>query len=347
MSRIAHLVGSIPLDSAEEAMTEALERLGPNLRWLPDGETGERTNWIIHIVESFRRHPDLELTSEGKWSDYDDTPRFAIRKGHTLTGDSLDFGHAADFEQSYPAFLKLREQAGHDDLAFQLGLPGDFDMALFTLGPLGAFQHRKPFTEATLRTIRTVHASAGDDVVFQIEVPAELVFVAKMPPPLQPAMAALLARGITGLAAQSPQGARFGVHLCLGDMNHRALGRMSDVSPLVHLTNAIAKAWPAERRLEYIHAPFAAAIEPPPNRRGFYAPLTKLKLPAEVAFIAGFAHEDQPLVAQQALRDHLDQLLGRPVGIATACGLGRREREPALAAMDRCAALLHAVAPPA
>ena len=340
MTRTAHLVGSIPLDSAEEAMTAALERMGPNLRSLPDGETGERTNWIIHIVESFRRHPDLELKSEGAWTDYSDIPRFAIRKGATLTGESLDFGHTADFDANSPTFLKLREQHGLKDVAYQLGLPGDFDMALFTLGPLAAFQHRRPFTEATLRTIRAVYERAGDDVVFQLEVPAELVFVAKMPAPLQSAMAAYLARGITRLVEQAPEGARFGVHLCLGDMNHRALGTMSDVSPLVHLTNAIAASWPHGRRLEFIHAPLAAAIEPPPNRRRFYAPLAKLRLPADVDFIAGFAHEDQPISAQLTLRDHLDGLLGRPVGVATACGLGRRERQPALAALDRTAALV-------
>src|SRR5687767_1239901 len=136
MSRIAHLVGSIPLESAEAAMTAALDRMGPSLRWLPDGETGERTNWIIHIVESLRQHPDLEIKREGDWSDYDATPVFAIRSGHTLTGDSLDFGHVAPFEQHYPVFTKLREQHGLDGLAYQVGIPGDFDMALFTLGPL-------------------------------------------------------------------------------------------------------------------------------------------------------------------------------------------------------------------
>ena len=340
MTRRAHLVGSIPLESAEAAMTAALDRTGPALQSLPDGETGERRNWIIHIIESFRRHPDLELVREGGWTDYSDIPAFRVRKGHTLTGDSLDFGHVADFEHSYPVFRKLREQRGLDGLVFQLGLPGDFDMALFTLGPARALRHRRAFTEATLRTIRTVHAQAGRDVIFQIEVPAELVFVAKAPAAAQRAVAALMARGIAGLAQRSPEGARFGVHLCLGDMNHRALGRMRDVSPLVHLTNAIAAAWPSGRPLDYVHAPFAAAEEPPPNRRGFYRPLERLRLGSGVEFIAGFVHEDQALSAQRALRDHLDELVGRQVGIATACGLGRREPASALAAMDRMAALL-------
>ncbi|MPZ72239.1 MAG: hypothetical protein GEU74_03275 [Nitriliruptorales bacterium] len=339
MDRLAHLVGSIPLNSAEEAMTAALDRLGPRLRWVPDGETGERRDWIIHIIESFRAHPDLELKRDGSWSDYDDTPVFRVRRGHSLTGDSLDFGHVAAFERNYAIFRQLREQRRRDDLAYQVGLPGDFDLALFTLGPVGALRHRRAFTEATLATIRRIHERAGDDVVFQIEVPAELVFVARMPPPAQGPMAALLARGITGLVADAPAGAHFGVHLCLGDMNHRALGRMRDVTPLVLLCNAIVSAWPARRPLEFVHAPFAAAIEPPPNSRRFYAPLRRLELPPDVEFVAGFVHEDQSLDAQRALRDHLDGLLGRRVAVATACGLGRREPAPALATMERAAAL--------
>lgn len=335
MSRFAHLVGSIPLGSAEEAMAAALERLGTHVRWLPDGETGERQDWVVHIIDSFRRHADLELVREGGWSDYDDIPRFRVRRGRALSAESLDFGYVAAFEQNFPTFLELRRRYGRVDIAFQLGIPGDFDLALFTLGPAGAFRHRAAFADATVAAIRTVHEQAGDEVVFQIEVPAELVFVAKTPPPARRPMAAYLARGITTLAAAAPHGARFGVHLCLGDMHHRALGRMRDVSPLVDLANEIAASWPAGRPLEFVHAPFAAAVEPPPNQRRFYDPLRALRLPPGTEFIAGFVHEAHSLRAQQALRDHLDALVGEPVAVATACGLGRRAAEPALATMER------------
>jgi hypothetical protein len=52
---------------------------------------------------------------------------------------------------------------------------------------------------------------------------------------------------VVTLAAAAPAGARFGVHLCLGDMNHKAYGRMTDAAPLVQLANAIAARWPAGR----------------------------------------------------------------------------------------------------
>lgn len=335
----AHLVGSLPGDTAETAMRTALERLGPHLRWLPDGETGPRRDWIVHVIDSFRAHPDLELRREGQWTDYDDIPVFRLRDGHTLSAASLELGYASWFEDSFPIFQRLRIEYDRPDLIFQVGVPSDLDMALFTFGPSGPFRHRAPFREATLAEITAIHRQAGDDVVFQIEMPAELVFAARMPPPAQPAMAAYLAHGITRLVAAAPEGARFGIHLCLGDMHHRALGRMSDVRPLVHLANAIDKRWPAGRRLEFVHAPLAAAAEPPPNRLAFYQPLTKLRLDPAVAFIAGFVHEQLSLDANRALHARLHELLHRPVGVATSCGLGRRERDAALETMDLTAAL--------
>ena len=212
-------------------------------------------------------------------------------------------------------------------------------MALFTLGPLGAFRHRAAFREATVREIREIFRRGGRDVVFQIEVPAELVFVARMPAPLQRAMASFLARGVARLAREAPAGARFGIHLCLGDMNHRALGNMTDATPVVLLANAIVKAWPSGRPLEFVHAPFAAAQKVPRTDPAWYAPLTRLKLPGTTRFVAGFAHEDQDLEEQRRLRALIERNAGREVDVSTSCGLGRRTRPAALAALERTAAL--------
>jgi hypothetical protein len=55
------LVGSIPADGAEEAMALALRQVGPHLRQLPDGETGDRDRWVVGIVNSLRSHPDLKV----------------------------------------------------------------------------------------------------------------------------------------------------------------------------------------------------------------------------------------------------------------------------------------------
>jgi hypothetical protein len=334
--RDAHLVGSFPAPDARAAMRLALDVLGDRLQVLPDGETGERHHWIIHIVEGLRQHPDLEVKRDGKWSDYDDLLVFKVRRGRRLTGDTLDFGHVAAFRESYPAYRQLR---GPAQTGFQVGVPGDFDMALFVLGPVGALRNRRPFTDATIAEIRAIHAEAGSDVVFQIEIPAELVMVARMPPLLRRLAARMMGRGVANLARRAPDGARFGLHLCLGDMNHRALGRLSDTRPLVALTNAIVNAWPDNRPLEFVHTPFAAAEQPPPTDPRWYLPLRGLRLPAGTRFIAGIAHEDQDLTVQRDLIRMIDQLTGRSVGIATTCGLGRRTPEAAARALDRVAEL--------
>lgn len=337
--RSAHLVGSLPGESAEEAMCQALNRLAPLLHSLPDGETGDRRNWIISIIEALREHPDLELVRDGDWSDYDRTPRFRVRKGHRLYGAALDFGHVAAAEASLPIFDRLTAGVGRDDVVFQVGTPGDLDMALFTVGPGAALRHRRAFTEATLTEIRRVHELCAGEVVFQIEVPAELVLLARAPAAAQPALARLLGGQIAALASGGAPGTRFGIHLCLGDMNHKAFGRMRDAAPLVQLANAIARAWPPARRLEFVHAPLAAADDPPPLNESFYSPLAGLRLPAQCRFVAGIAHEDQPLAQQQWVRSMVDGLTGRTVDISTSCGLGRRTPDAALAALDRIAEL--------
>jgi len=197
------------------------------------------------------------------------------------------------------------------------------------------------FTDATLSEIRAIHAKAGSSVVFQLELPVELVFVAKMPRPLRSAMAACLARGVHRLARRCPPGARFGVHLCLGDLGNKALGHLRDTGPLVALTNAIVRGWPLDRPLEYVHAPFAAGDEPAPADPAFYEPLSALRLPADVRFVAGFVHERSSSDEQRRILRVIEDQLGRRVDVATACGLGRRTVTAAAATMDRAAELVH------
>jgi hypothetical protein len=320
-------------------MELAVSELGPTLDMLPDGETGERLNWVQKIIEGMRENPDVELVHEGDWSEYDKLPRFRVKRGHRLRPESIDLGYARFFRESFPLFEELTAAQGLTGIPFQVGIPSDFDLALFTFGPRGALRHRRVFTEATVREIGEIHAEAGDRAVFQIEVPAELVFVARMPTPVQPLVARYMAGIVTRLAAGSPTRARFGIHLCLGDMNHRALMSMRDTAPVVRLANAIARRWPDGRTLEFMHAPFAAAVEPPSTEPGWYQPLERLRLPERTRFIAGFAHDLQTLDDQRQIQATIDRVLGKPADVAASCGLGRRTPEEAIAVMRRTAEL--------
>lgn len=329
MPRLMHFVGSVPLRDPDEAMRSMLRWAGPHVRSIPDGETGDRGDWIVHIINSFREHPDFVLTRDGDFSSFDDIPRFRVKGGRKLSAENLDFGHGEYALASLSHFQDLRTEFKLPDLAFQVGIPGDLDLALFTFGPVGAFRYRGVFREVLGREIRDVHATAGQDVLFQLELPVELVFVTKMPAPLRSAMAAFLAGGVIRLVREAPAGARFGVHLCLGDLNHERLGKLTDLRPVVSFANVLARQWPAERALEYIHMPFTGGVDPIPLHQDFYRPLHHLKLPAGTRLVAGLVQETSSAADLRTALSLTEEAYGGPTDVAATCGLGRRAPEMA------------------
>jgi hypothetical protein len=333
------LVGSIPAADAEEAMTKALTEIGPHLRCLPDGETGERGTWIACMIENLRANPALRVRREGGMTNYQDMLNFAVRRGQTLRAGSMDFGIAAAYQASWPVFAKLRAEHQLPGLSFQVGIPGDLDMSLFSMGLTGPFRYRRPFAEALASQVAKIHAESGDQVLFQLEVPAELIFMTRAPGPVRPPLARWLGGVVAGLAARAPAGARFGVHLCLGDLGHQALGRLGDTGPLVLLANAIAARWPSSRPLEYVHAPLAAGIDPPPADPAFYRPLERLELPDRTRFVAGLLHEGRETDELRPILALVESALGREADVAAACGLGRRDPAAAEKTMRQGAAL--------
>lgn len=332
------LVGSLPGDTAEQAMRGVLDRLPTPLIALPDGETGERNRWVVKTILGFRDHPDLEVAKDGDWGGYDKQLNFRVRKGHTFTGENLDLGYAKEYRASRPIFDKLATEYGREGLSFQVGIPGDLDLALFSMGPTRMLQTRAAFRDATIRDITAIHNESGGDVVFQLEVPAETVFVVKAGPAGR-AVAAWMARGIRRLVAAAPVNTRFGVHFCLGDLEHKALESTKDATPLVTIANAVSKVWPAGRRLDYVHLPLAAGDQPPSLRADSYRPLSRLRLPVGTRFVAGFLHEGRTIEDQRTILGIIDKLVGHQVDVAASCGLGRRSVEAAHETMAQGAAL--------
>ena len=337
--RDAHLVGSLPGETPAEAMRTALEILGPRLRSLPDGETGERRNWVISIIESLRDHRDLQLKKTGDWSDYDKIPVLQVRRGHTLYGANLDFGHVAAVSESYPAFREVTAAAGRPDLVFQEGVPGDFDLAMFTLGPAGALRQRRAFTEATLTEIRQVGAITGAGH----PVPDRGTGRARAA--RQGAAAGTSGAGEGPGAAHDRPGRRLGAgHALRGAPvpgRHEQQGlrhderRQSARAAVQRHRRGLA----ADRPLDLIHAPFAAADHPATTDPSFYEPLQTLVVPVGTRFAAGFAHESQSLDDQRTIRGVIEGHLGGEVAIAAACGLGRRTPEDGRAVLERMAEL--------
>ncbi|HSJ33628.1 MAG TPA: hypothetical protein VLB85_01050 [Acidimicrobiia bacterium] len=332
--RSVHLVGTVPAADAAAAFELFASTLDGHLpRWIPDGETGDRLDWVLRIVEDLRRHPDLELAREGDWSDYDTTPYFKVRRGHRF--ETLDLDYSRYFAESWPAFEEFRRERT-DAPGLQIGIPSHVDLALIAFGfkPAAALAHLAPFRDATVREITKIDDRAGDNVVFQLEIPIPLILLTRVPARLRSVVARVLAAELVKVVRRSPGGTRFGIHLCYGDMNHKAMGDPEDSAPLVQLSNAVVRAWPTSQRLEFVHAPFARGQKPPPLDVDFYAPLANLRLPHGMMFAAGIIHEELELDDLRMLRDRIEGLVGRPVDVGAACGLGRRDAEKAKANLE-------------
>ena len=342
-TRKVHLVGTIPADNTHDALRLVLDTVGDSVGdRLPDGETGDRGNWIGRLIESLRLHPDLELVREGDWSDYESTPAFKVRSGHRFEAVELDYYKA--FEESWPEFQKARVELGRPDLSFQVGIPGPIDIAFAAFGfnPISGFRYSRPFEDAAIAQISRIHEQAGSEVVYQIEIPIELEIAIRMPSPIRGLGVRWLARRILRVVERAPEGTRWGFHICVGDMNNEAFSKLSDSKPSVLLANALVDQFPAGRKLEFVHMPFAHGSIPPTSEEAFYEPLTELSLPDDVRFIAGFVHERQDLATQQGIRELIEDRIGHPVDVAAACGLGRRDLAQAEANLELCRRLVEA-----
>ena len=110
------LVGSIPAPDTHEAVKLALTELGPTLMCIPDGETGPRSQWVASIIAELRNHPAVVRQKDGRWSDYNDRPRYRVRRGATLDPDLLRLGYDTALQQSRPVLdgLVARLASGDD-----------------------------------------------------------------------------------------------------------------------------------------------------------------------------------------------------------------------------------------
>src|SRR5262249_6649681 len=111
--RNVHLVGSVPLGNAHDVFVALSTALGPRLRRIPDGETGERSDWIAHLEPIFAEHPALEKSDEvfRLHASAPGRTRYRLRPG--VKAKDVTFGnrfYADTALRSYEVFARLRER---------------------------------------------------------------------------------------------------------------------------------------------------------------------------------------------------------------------------------------------
>ena len=346
------LVGSLPYQDEASAMARAVELIQDRLIALPDGEVGERSErfpngdrsaWIVGLIERLKADTELfDVVNPGQTNelglpgDFKSLARLRPVVKPDELGQRLYLGYDQFALGSWPHLQQLRETAGNRGLRLQVGFPSALDAAFIMLGPKRVLRYYPAYAAAMARESETIVRELGaENLLFQVEAPAEVLMAHKLPKPLT----RLTVRPVLNLVRQLDPQVPIGIHLCYGDLNNEAAIAPKGFGRLVHFTQQLVNRWPSSHSLAYVHLPFAAGTSPPPTNAKAYHPLRDLKLPPDTRLVAGFVHEQMSTQEQTELLRVIEEARGGPVDVATACGLGRRPTETADQLLQRCAVL--------
>jgi len=321
------LVGSVPLESAREVFTTCATALGRHLGAIPDGEVGPRKTWIqCQALLVFNGHPDIETitrpnTPDGLARAYEDNWAFRLKPGIEMI-DFPDLHYARWAIESYAVFRELRDRGGiPTGMRFQVSLPtplGGF--ATFFPTPRDRELVSPAYEAAMLREVAKICAHIPqDDLAIQWDVCVEILEVVTGVAAMPGDPFARAAAQFERISRAIPSGIALGFHFCYGDLAHRHLVEPDTLALSVRMANLAIDH--AGRRVDWVHLPVPIAR----HDDAYFAPLRDLKHSNSKVFL-GLVHLQDgvggSLARAQTARRHLTHF-----GIATECGLGRRQPE--------------------
>jgi len=326
--RHVHLVGSVPLSDAREVFSTVSDALGPRLKRIPDGETGDRSDWITWLEPAFANNPALEKSDELFRIHATGTARirYRLKPGKTardVTFDSLFYADVA--KQSYSKFAALK-RAGKiaSNVRFQIDLvPAHSVIWLFLQDDL--HQPLDPvFNEALKREIDKIAAGLPhDQIAIQFDVASAVFARLQRNEPNaygqnRAEMLVSFSRILTDLAEHVPSDIELLFHFCYGDSNHKHVIEPNDMGDVVDVANRLST--DIKRPVNLIHMPV------PRDRSddGYFAPLTRLRLRPETELSLGLVHYTDG-VAGTRRRQMTAERYAKGFSIATECGFGRRD----------------------
>ena len=311
------LVGSVPLGSAEEVFAACARALAGQVKRVPDGETGPRTNWIAWQRALLGANPALrQLPAAGPF------PVFVLNPEHRGPVTFGPLGYAKAALESYAVFRRLREQgrlpAG---LRFQVSLPTPLAVIAQYIEASAQSAVEPPYGERLLAEAREiVSAIPHGELAVQWDVAVEFAVLEGIRRVhFQPVYEGVIER-LRMLRAAIPGDIEMGFHLCYGDSGGKHFKEPADTSLLAKIANAISEGSP--RTIQWIHMP----VPKERDDSAYFAPLRTLKLRPETRLFLGLVHPGDGLEGTRR-RIAMAERFVKDFGIATECGFGRRPPE--------------------
>jgi hypothetical protein len=336
-----HFVGSVPLESAPAVMESLAAGFPDGLTRIPDGETGERTNWIVYQEDVIRRIPGFELvagTQDARSASMTRPQRGQFRLDPTSKVDAGSFGplgYASAAIASYRDFERLREQGRVPAKArYMVALPSPYNIISFSIHPDSQAAVEPAYEARLLAELDEILAAVPHErLSLQWDCAHDMqAFDGARKAWFAPAREGIIER-LVRLGNRIPEGAELGYHLCYGNYGGRHFVEPQSTAAMVELSNGIIGG--LTRKLDFLHMP--VPIERDDD--AYFAPLRQLALPEGCELFLGLIHDRDGLAGTMrrhaTARRHLDSF-----GIATECGFGRRPPEdvPMLLELHRAAA---------
>jgi hypothetical protein len=343
------LVGSIPLDTAEQVFRDFGKPLAASLHSMPDGEVGPRKHWISRIhYEVLAGHPELETVrypapengvERRNPRNAADSYLFKVKPGvdRVRFGDpGWRIGYARDAISSYFVFKTLRQQDElPKNLRFQVSL-ASVNSAL----PPRVFPDRadlakvRPgFTEALAAEVdNIVKHIPNEDLAIQWDCATEVQDCYGAVPGFSADDA--IERNTAQfnvLSARIPETVALGYHFCFGTLGGWPRFAPADLSRTVALANAVIEA--SGRRVDWIHIPILPNVG-----EDFFSALKHLQ-PRGARVYLGVVHNMDGFKERVAFaRKYLPSF-----GLAGYCGFGRLSPAQVPAVLDEHRAAISAV----
>lgn len=331
-----YLTGSVNRPTVADTFRFVGSRLQPGVTRVPDGEPGERANWVITQADHFFKNPSLELVpGDGRLQ------RDLVRLRDGVDPASVSFPeqrYAADAAASFAEFRAAKD-AGTlaADSRFQVSIPTPFNTLNFFATLDSQLQLLPAYEARTREALEAIQAGIPhDELSIQFDLPTELATVEgwfENPFPDHESIYASVAR----LASWVEDDVDLTFHLCYGDSKFGASPFMGtppdpdndpggrhilppDASTIVAVANGLSRH--VERRIDAIQAATVRSW----TRAAHWQPLSALALEPETEFHLGLVHTEDGIEGAQRRIALAGQFLDR-FGLSTECGLGRHSPE--------------------
>ena len=321
--RSIHLVGTVPLDSTEAVFDVLADTIAPDMRRIPDGETGPRSYWVSSQARVLHDDPKFEPAGHdwapGKPMPEAEPPMYRPRRGVDPASISVpSFGYGDFARESYAVF-KEAQRCGRlpAEARFQVGLP----TPLGFYSAIVAYDCQEALADAFSRRMTqeledVLAVVPHDELAIQWDSPLEIYIWEGIRPTHHENPREWVLEELTRLGNLVPQPVELGYHLCYGDYQGKHGVEPADTTHMVTIANAVVER--VRRPVDWFHMP----VPRDRDDDAYYAPLTGLKLDQGCELYLGLVHDsdgEEGTLRRMATADR--HFAG--YGISAVCGLGR------------------------